>query len=1039
MTGNTLLTKFKTKLVIALVIIGLLCTSLFFLSACSEDEETAQIPSYSYTDTDEGLISNPGFNFNTSGIKLENYPQTSPTGWSRSKDGAGTSSSAKSGVIDISEEGWKALLNNIYSDTYYVDYLGNKLGFSKKDIEDTAKKDNSEITAAELKTLVVEKFSDKLTAPILKEGATDSKVYMLNNYTSKIGFGASQKITSNKEITINKGEYVKITVDVLTQNIATTDLNGNNVVLGLDGANNEFGASLRLTNSLNNSSQAEYAITNINTNGEWKTYTVYAKADEKFDSKVTLALGLGHSDLYPTEGTVYFDNITVEELETVTTLPVATPLTYGEKDANVVNAGSNTEFFYDMTLAFDPDFNKAIDDTASAQFSNTFALTGDFTKASDGTTTSKDKGWNTSKVENIDANTFKLTDASYSIKVEDPTNFKVSREEYAYVSFNLENKLSKLGSTTITIDVYEGTEKKAAVATYTEPGEYSVGLMIKNNFDKDDTTSGFVDERSFHIVIVAGPTDISSKDKVSDYASGEIKVSNFKIAKGATYQYTDDTNKTETANYKFYQLFTSAANGTTSLHAGYASDFTATSEESTTSVGFGIASTYKEYLNKQLVASSEYDGVETNHIYLTNAEGATSLINTRLTGDANGSYAGVIDTKFANDSTTYPTYNKPSNLPELEDDIRPIMIYNSTADSYGFINNKEAQVIAANSFAKVIVSVKVDATAKAYIYLVDTDTKEVMTFDTFTPNSNGISAIKGEEAVGKPFAFEVANTDGEWIDVEFYIATGKTEKSFRIELWNGSRDGENKSQGYVFYKSALISLSAAFSEAVNFKDTFTTSTSPLYAKENAFTGENGEYLCYSRPLTEIEKQFNEEYADKAVSYSPKVIWAQSDKLIYAIYNTLDVEAIDPYETLTEEDTGEEESGCAAETDPSTFWLSFSSILLAAVLVALIILLLVRNIRRKRKANASDAKSHYTVQSRVRTAPKAKKVVEEKKEEVKEEVIEQPVEETEEVTETAEVSEEIANEETEENKEATLDEYVYGDVQDFGSDAENNKE
>ncbi len=1012
MTSNTLLSKIKTKLILALIIVGLLCTSLLFLSACTDDTDS-DLPSYSYTDTDDGLISNPNFNYNTTGIKIENFPQTSPSGWSRSKDSEGNSSSAKSGVIDISEEGWNAYLNSIYSDSTYLDYLENKLGFDKDDIEDKAKEENSEITSSELKEKVVAAYSSKLTAPALKEGATDYKVYALNNYTNKIGIGASQKIISSSTITLKKGEYVKITVDVLTQNIATTDSENNDVVLGLNGANDEFGASIRLVNNFNSESQADYAVTNINTNGAWKTYTVYAKGDSEFDSVITLALGLGYSDKYPTEGTVFFDNVTIEELETVSSLPTATTINYNETKAQTVNAGTQTSFFYDMTLTVDSTYYKSISP----------AITGSFTKNSNNLT-SQDKGW-TSTASFTGNKTVTVSNASYSLEVKDNANFKVEREQYAYVSFKLNNELSKLGSASITVDVYEGSDKKAAVATITETGETTVGIMIKNNFDKDDANFAAENERTFRLVIIIGPANISTADTLSSYASGTVEITDFKIAKGATYQYTDDTNETETPNYKFYSLFNSSAKGSTSLFAGYRSDFTA-SEEDTASTGFNVAATYNEYLNKQLVAPSEYDGVVTNHIYLTNSNDAVSTINTRLTG-SNGSYAGVIDTKYS----SLASYNKPANLPELDDDIRALMIYNKTADSYGFVSNKEAQVVPANTNAKITVSVKVDATAKAYIYLVETGSKEIMTFETFTPNSNGISSITGTEKVGEKLMFEVANTNDEWVDVTFYIATGKTEKSFRIELWNGSRDGASKSQGYVFFKSVDVSLSGAFTEPASFKQSFTDSASPLYALENSFSGENGEYLCYIRPLTETEKEFNEEYTDQAVSYSPKIVWAKSDTTIYSIFNTLDVEIVDPYDNIVEEESDDEASGCAAETDPAAFWLSFSSILLAAVLALAIVALIVKRVRHNRKMRAKEVKSHYTVKSRIRTAPKAIKPEQVKKEEKLEEI--EPAENVEEaIEETAEV------EEAEEAKEQTLDEYVYGEVQDFGESDDENK-
>ncbi len=1028
MTSNTLLSKIKTKIIIALIIVGLLFASLFLFTACKNNDETTKIPSYSYSDTDDGLISNPNFDLNTSGIKLENFPQTSPSGWTRSKDDNANSSSAKSGVIDLTEEGWKAMLNSIYSDQYFLQYLEEKLGFSKSSIEIDLKDKNSSITESEIKAEVVKQYSEKLTAPKLKDGAKDNKVFMLNNYSTKMGIGSSQKITSSSQIAIKKGEYVKITVDVLTQNIATTDLENNSVNLGLAGANNDFGASIRLTSSLQGNSQAEYAITNINTNGEWKTYTVYAKGDAEFDSQVTLALGLGYSDLYPTEGTVYFDNITVEELETATALPTATTLNYGEKTAQTVNAGSNDTFFYDMTLSIDETYFKPISPT----------INGDFTEGFSGA----DKGWNSigSFAENM---TITVKDASYSLTITSD-DFKVEREQYAFISFKLNNNLSKLASTSITVDVYEGAEKKPAVVSITETGETTVGIMIKNNFDKDDTLFDAQNERAFSLVLVVGPTKISTSEKLSDYATGTVEISEFKIAKGATYQYKEDANgdatEEETDNYKFYQLFTNITTGSTSLFAGYDSDFTATTEETTASTGFGVASTYNEYINKQPVAPSEYDGISFDHVYLK-GDSQNSNVNDRTNGnDQTANVAGVIDSQYI-DKYNNTNLSEIKNFFNESDKIRPLMIYNKDADSYGFINNQGAQVIEANSYAKVEVKVKVvGENAKAYIYLVDTTTKEIMTFDSFTPNSNGTSAISGTETTAEEFKFVVGDTNGEWVDVVFYIATGKTEKSFRVELWNGSRTGEEKSTGYVFFNSVYTHLTGGFTEPTSFKDTFYNNTSsPLANKENEFSGDNGSYLCYSRPLTETEKKFNAEYTDKAISYPHKIVWAKNADTIYAILNTLDLEAVNPYDTIEEDTTEEEGSGCAAETDPSTFWLSFSSILLVVVLILAIIALFIKRLRHKKKA--SDAKSHYTVKSRVRSVPKAKKDIPSKVEKT-DDIAENSDEEeimSEEVVEEANEPEEEITETEGENKERTLDDYVYGDVQDFGETTDNSED
>ena len=153
-------------------------------------------------------------------------------------------------------------------------------------------------------------------------------------------------------------------------------------------------------------------------------------------------------------------------------------------------------------------------------------------------------------------------------------------------------------------------------------------------------------------------------------------------------------------------------------------------------------------------------------------------------------------------------------------------------------------------------------------------------------------------------------------------------------------------------------------------------------------------------------------------------------MVYAIYNTLDPLDNNPYDDI-EDDTTDEGSGCNATSDPSAFWLSFSSILLAAVLVAAIIALIVKRVRRKAKARRSDAKSHYKVKSRIQISKDNKKVNAKKKAEEQAENDNGDNQPAEEDTSAGEA--ETGNAESAETpaENRDLDEYVYGEVQDFG--------
>lgn len=1027
MTSKSFFNKLGSKLLLALTIVCLLCCSLFCLTACKESEQTnTKDPTYSYTETDDGLINNRNFTYGTSDTKLTSYPKTSPNGWTRSTDSSVSSSYVNSGVIDVSDEGWKELLNTLYKDNEFLSYAKEKFGFTTDSVKDEIKAEKNDTsyspTDDEVKTAILKKLETNFTKPDMT-GASDTKVYMLNNYSKDVkdlGVGTSQKVTSASSIALNKGEYGKFTVKVRTLNLASIN-------------NTDFGANIRLINTFNGTSQAEYKITNIK-NTDWTTYTVYVKADDMFDCKVTLVLGLGNGETQMTEGTAFFDEIdfvhmTASEYATEINGKTveAKTFNFAGKDAIEVNAVANTVYLYNMN------FNDYL--TANATIADKFDITeltnsnlsGAFTATKTGTA-GGDKLNSTAVTPaftDADITVFPYTSKTAKVEVTKQSytlslnnEFTVGAKSYSVVSFFVKNSLSKFSNTNVTVDLFDilGTtiEKRPAVVTISDAnGEWTkYTLTVNNNFDSD---------RKFKLDFVVGPTDVASATTEVDFATGTVEITSPVVYSGKIDK--EDNSYNDNNLYDIYTLLNSGANGTTSLYAGFSKD--ATEDNSTKTYALTTAPGDIGAIKDRPAQPANYKGVTSNHIYIKD-DGTDRAITTRVNGDANGSYAGLVNTEY-----TYTGFDIASALNGLyttDNHLQPLMIYNNVSDSYGFIGN--TNTIATSAYAKVSVTLKVvdfSATEKAtaFVYLVNVADKhkEVMTFENFTVNTDGENTISnGAEykAEDHPMMLEVnssmMNDDG-WVTVEFYVASGATAKEFRVEIWNGSRDAVTKSKGYVFINSITVSTSGAFNEPAKWTEAFTVSGNPLFGK--AF-GDDQELIMYQRVLTDTEIEYNADpETTSTVSYSPNYVWAKTETMIYAIFNTIDPVEVDPYANeQTEEET---ESGCTAKTDPSTFWLSFSSIALGVVLVLAIVMLFVKNIRRRRKANASDAKSHYKVTSRSRVQKKTT----EKVTKAKEEVIED------------ELIEELESEEpaVEEN----LDTYVYGEVQDFGTNEESTTE
>ena len=856
---------------------------------------------------------------------------------------------------------------------------------------------------------------------------------MLNNYLSKdnVGRGTAQKVTSATTITLNKGEYGKVSVWVKTQN--------------LSGIGENFGANIRLNNSFNAASQASFGIYNI-VDTEWTQYTIYVKADETYTTTFSLVLGLGSDLLTATEGTVYFDDVEFEHVtaeEYQANVAITRGLNYDSKDAIKIDASelpsNNKTVLYDMCFntyltANAPTYKLPIADLNEINVSYTVS-----NKVVDGNKINGGRfdDVNTAPVKSIitlDEKTFpyaekalkvSLNKSSYTLSLFKNNPIEVAPEQYSYVEFFIKNELHDFGSTAVTVDAYDicGTQvkKRAAIATVSKTdNEWTkVGVVIKNNFAEGT--------RSFYLDIILGPTDVVATEYAMDYATGNVTITTPTTSTGSINQYVDDSETTKTENYPLYSLFSASSNGTIALYAGNANDYSEVDEE-TEKYDINVAPSDIGSISTKPATPKGYKGIVPNHFYITDKQDAVTAINTNAK-------SGVINTKYLDAYGTQKYGDIKAKLSgAYDDDIQPLMIYNDTASSYGYIG--ESCSITSSAYAKFEVTLRVTDAAQAFIYLVDTNgtSKEVLTFNDFTVNADQLgNAVAGKAFEGKNMKLffnvtsEMMNEDG-WITVEFYLATGATAKNVRIEVWNGSRDGNTTSFGHVFIKSIHAHTSSAFTEGANSKTTWTTAGNPLYeAGEGSFNAEN--LLIYKRQLTDIEKKFNAEQTDasKKVSYPAKYVWAQNETMIYAIYNSIDAIEVDPYANQeTEEETS---SGCAATADPSTFWLSFSSILLGVALVAAIVMLLVKNTLRRRKYNASDAKSHYKVTSRTRPS----KATENKSSTSKIEDV------AEEETTAEDVEEEIDEPSAEEEKEQNLDEYVYGDVQDFGEEDSSKEE
>ena len=1008
--------KLKTKLIVLLSVLCLLfsCVGLY---AC-QDEEEVKDPTYTVEEeSSDLLIKNGSFNVGTFGVELKNLPIASPKSWTKAQtDNYSISSSVNSGVVDTKDSSWETVLKNLYADGDFVSYLKNLLSYSESDLIEGVRTekgdDNYEPSQEELIDYAIENYViDAYANPGKSPEAEDNYVYMLNNIgkNTNYGLGLAQKVTSSTQISMKKGNVYAVSVWVKTVN-----LNGQG----------EIGANIRLTNTFDSKSQAEYRISNI-TCTDWTKYTIYVKPDADYTGTFTLVLGLGYgngssnaSDYY-TEGSVYFDDIKVEAIKKDNfnePLSADNMVLAGEEaiEATLVQK-TNTHYacLYEMGLKANETgyLNDLSNIAVSSAFTTSNVLVDDGNGNMVPLTSQVKVGAESTQTLTEQNGEYKMevNKASSTITIKNTGNtlFNVEPGKYALISFYLRNKLEEPADTNVYVDVMDvngATEvKRAASITIAEPNSEFTRylLVVKNNFKSGD--------RSFYLNLVVGPNDVSSVIYDSDFSTGSVIVKDFEIAS----DFIDEDEADETYA-DISEFLIKKATATVALYAGFNADYS--EDETTGEESFATRPGNLGDIIFNPTPVKDYTGIVPNHSYINSNSNAETYVDTRTGKGNDDGVAGLINTKYLAEYDNKDEIEAKLGLTYGDDDMQVLMINNKTANHYGFVGNKINMPATKNG--AVHVTLKVCDNATAYVYLVDVSgsNKEVLTFEDFTTNTDVVPGVeKGTQVKGSDLRYELKVTadmmdaDG-YATVSFYLGTGATAKSFRVEVWNGGRDGEDAtaSQGYVFVKSITSNTNSGFIESSSWNSTFSVEGNPLYENHKASFKT---LYAYQRQLTELELEYNEEYPDEAISYETNYVWAKSDKVVYGTLAAIYPEAYDPFEGIEEEEE-ETSSGCTAESDPSTFWLSFSSIILAVLLVAAIVVLILKRVIAKRKANRSDALSHYKVTSRISANKKTAKAEESKEEEIANETLD----------------EEEAIEET--TSEEASDEYVYGEVQSF---------
>ena len=906
-------------------------------------EETTTVTDY------QGIL-NGDFEFKTD--DKTSYPYLSSINWTRSYGRSVNSapSSKASGIIDTTDDKYNSLsadVKPVDGETTINPRTPYYYGLVKNDYDkdDEAKRVNPNVAG--------------------------SKVLLLNN---NVTGGTAQKVTSSSSVTVSFEKYGLISVWVKTEIKDATK-----------------GAYVSLEPTVGSKTLDPITVKNVNTDGKWAKFTFYIHGSNLNNATVKLTLGLGEGNgslkAGYVEGFAYFDNAEFKEItkkeyddslsEAINLVqPIGTCVPNGEaaeyKDEETAKA-KYSEFKYQVSLE-DNLSASAINQTdlitKSEFFKDDKNLVGDivgnnkigYKKASeivaDGNvseevkTAVKDEGYalNDKEVMYFDFKTASSATATGK-------NLTLGAGKYVAYSFLTKVKVSNKSTYGLNVKY---KELSYANATGSENGDLDKdAVSVFSNIKVYEVENGTYGDWTKYVVLFSNPTadditfnfsftfgiDKASKTVYPDFElpSGYALVTDF-TELGTTAD-PDETHMrwTEEKYNNFISSGESVKNTLLGRYSSYSDDETEDDKDD----------------SYNLTADSSQLAVIPNRP-------TTSVNGFAFKGDDDKVVHGVINSKYIESGK----YGKSGVVIEDLDKLETLKTYNLNANAYNkyaqalVLSNKEAlssafittkATLSANSYTLITVKLKVYGEAVANVYLTGTDYNYTdKRYDVLSLKDNDGVLYELKATANKDTKNVSASEDG-FITLSFYVATGNKDIDYRVEIWNGTRDGSKNSKGTVYIDNVYVSDVSSTDVDLNGRFAFEDIIASEYG---AMSGYEFKSATYTRvPTTVKYTDSDKKKATKQELYQPGVILSQNDVTTFAYYTTVDVESERDETTASDNDN---ESGDTTDDEYKvnpTGWLQVVSIILAVVLIIAVVAVIFRT-NTKKTAKQKVKKQEY---------------------------------------------------------------------------------
>lgn len=783
--------KFRRRSLTALTLALSASLTLGVLAACTTPDNTTEDEEEETTSqTDTQKIRNGNFEF-YSEMDVEDKKEkldliSSPTSWSFTS-GSPTSDTT-SGIIDTAE--WNYLsasgraLTSVedayahWNDDEVTAYDRLKFLDEFEDEIDDLDSDSAEAKLFDEFTYSidyedVEYLSEISKAPTPRTDAAEGETGVLmihNRRTSDSVLGTGQYYTSSTSISLDAGTSAKISVWVRTDDLTHyySD-NEETEVLG------NAGAYIRINQTVGGTTLDPVYIENISTNGEWKEFTIYVRANSFTSTSFTVVLGLGQGSsdnrLGYVNGYAFFDDVSCEVLTSAAFDDAAATgictiddeddakrfegKTFSsvkiDLDADLGSADDLAITKADAAITKDPDGGKS-NVVYNGPYADDYAKT---VTAAELLTATASNSYLKNIYDTDFAGSFPFAEADDNMTVimlmsvssapytATSDVYTLGAKQHMIVSFWV--KTSKIGGTGASATLVDG-ENRTQIAAFDSTTVATVDIDDETKdiyngwvqcffFVSNETDSA----KQFTIEFSYGPTDVASAEQTA-YDDGYAAFTNFEVLADVNAKYIDYAS---TDSYAVKATLTGAVDNDSAFdQAGVdtnrdirntlapTANFTAVPNASKSIVTGGVENTdpttyglYTGLLNAKYAAN--YSAVSDSAAW---SGALTALADSNSYTDSSLSEAELWWAKIFGD------YNADDTRASSRVANQPLVVLNTSSEavnSYGFLSGSLS--VAASSYQSISMRVKLSEGATATFYLIDTSDVKKGYNDPLTP------------------------------------------------------------------------------------------------------------------------------------------------------------------------------------------------------------------------------------------------------------------------------------------------------------------